>query len=970
MNLSVSPAISAGQTVVVSYDQSAAGTEALGDSDGNKVADFTTGMDGIPAVVNNSAVDTSPPELTGATVASSGVAIELAFDEDLDLPATIPAALKDAFSVTAAGDTVEISGLAADGSSGLQIDLSSRILKDQAVVVSYDRSAAGTNALDDDAGNEVVDFTTGASGVPAVDNDSTQLSADATLSGLGFSVRNLASTALEAVDLSPAFDPGIETYSASVLFDNSEVTFMPETNDAGATVAYFDEDNTLLEDAETGTSAIAQGHQVATTVGPNIVKVKVTASDGMTEKTYTVTVTRELPTLRTATVQTDGTSVLLLWENDHPSGTGTLSAAAVAAFTVTADGVERQIMGIAEGISGSLLDVTLSIPTYKDQAVVVSYDSAAGLVDKDGNKFQSFTTGEDGIRAAVNNSTVVASTDATLSDLTVTAGGTDLVTFASGTFDYTAMVGTAVAVVTVTATKTETNATIEYLDATSNVTLTDADTGVTGQQVAVAVGNTIIKVKVTAADGVTTQTYTVTVNRAAAMLSTCTLNTGDLWCGVVAVGQNQISGVGTINYGFIGAVGDLSDNDGDKTFTIGMSPYTIDRVTVGAASGYLTFSLTSALTATDKENLVLHVGSASFAFSDRSASSVYDYAWVSTLDWSSESTVTLRLREAPSGPAAPTNFMARPAGDAKVALSWDAPASDSGVTRHEYQFKTDGSYSDWVEIANSAVSGANQAGFTVPDLTNEVPHTFQLRVVSGDGDGAAAMAGPVTPTPGICDRTQQVQDAILAELDDVDDCAAVTVADLETITYLEMPRKNVTALKSGDFAGLSALDHLQLRQNSLTELPSDLFSGLTALKILNLSNNALESLHPDVFSGLTAMENLSLGDNASLGTALPATVFSDLTSLQLLSLYRIGLETIPTGLFSGLSELTNILLDHNRLVTLPAGLFSGLTGLTELTLDGNLTDPLPLTVTLEKVEDGQVRGEGARGARRRTWSCR
>ena len=173
VNLSVGRAISAGQTVVVSYDQSAAGTEALGDSDGNKVADFTTGRDGIPAVVNNSAADRSPPELTGATVASSGVAIELAFDEDLDLPATIPAALKDAFSVTAAGDTVEISGLAADGSSGLQIDLSSRILKDQAVVVSYDRSAAGTNALDDDAGNEVVDFTTGASGVPAVDNDST-----------------------------------------------------------------------------------------------------------------------------------------------------------------------------------------------------------------------------------------------------------------------------------------------------------------------------------------------------------------------------------------------------------------------------------------------------------------------------------------------------------------------------------------------------------------------------------------------------------------------------------------------------------------------------------------------------------------------------------------------------------------------------------------------------------------------------
>ena len=59
------------------------------------------------------------------------------------------------------------------------------------------------------------------------------------------------------------------------------------------------------------------------------------------------------------------------------------------------------------------------------------------------------------------------------------------------------------------------------------------------------------------------------------------LNTADLWCGVVAVGQTQLSGSGVTAYGFIGAVGDLSDNDGDKTFTIGANSYTIDRVTVG-----------------------------------------------------------------------------------------------------------------------------------------------------------------------------------------------------------------------------------------------------------------------------------------------------------------------------------------------------------------------------------------------------
>ena len=137
--------------------------------------------------------------------------------------------------------------------------------------------------------------------------------------------------------------------------------------------------------------------------------------------------------------------MLVSWQSAFPSGTGTLSAAAVAAFTVTADGVERLITDIVlSTLNDSLLDVTLSTPIYKDQVVVVSYDSAAGLVDKDGNKYQSFTSGEDGVPAAANNSTVVASTDATLSDLVVNDGNADLTltpTFASGMYTYTAIGG-------------------------------------------------------------------------------------------------------------------------------------------------------------------------------------------------------------------------------------------------------------------------------------------------------------------------------------------------------------------------------------------------------------------------------------------------------------------------------------------------------------------------------------------------
>ena len=233
------------------------------------------------------------------------------------------------------------------------------------------------------------------------------------------------------------------------------------------------------------------------------------------------------------------------------------------------------------------------------------------------------------------------STDATLSGLTVTAGGTDLVTFASDTTDYTASVANDVAEVTVTAETTDSGASIDYLDG-SDATITDGGTA-DGQQVTLAEGDNVIKVKVTAAD-TTSLTYTVTVNRAA-----CTLNTGDLWCGVVTVGAVEDSGT-TIGYGFLGT-GALSDTE----FSVGTNDYTIDAVMTGVDTldDQLLFGLSRGnLTTADKAKLVLHVDGHSdpFAFSDAGGPTPNGtYTWASTgLDWSSTSEVTLRLRDTPA----------------------------------------------------------------------------------------------------------------------------------------------------------------------------------------------------------------------------------------------------------------------------------------------------------------------------------
>ena len=101
--------------------------------------------------------------------------------------------------------------------------------------------------------------------------------------------------------------------------------------------------------------------------------------------------------------------------------------------------------------------------------------------------------------------TRAGSADATLSALSL-SGVTLTPAFASGTTAYTASVEHAVTETTVTASASDSNASVE-------VTPEDADDGTSGDQVALAVGETAIAVEVTAQDGVTTQTYTVTVTR-------------------------------------------------------------------------------------------------------------------------------------------------------------------------------------------------------------------------------------------------------------------------------------------------------------------------------------------------------------------------------------------------------------------------------------------------------------------------
>ena len=186
-----------------------------------------------------------------------------------------------------------------------------------------------------------------------------------------------------------------------------------------------------------------------------------------------------------------------------------------------------------------------------------------------------------------------------------------------------------------------------------------------------------------------------------------------------------------------------------------------------------------------------------------------------------------------------------------------------------------------------------------------------VETFSGDPPDPDPDPDPDPGVGGVCSRTRQVRDAIVAAAP-VTTCSAVTDAHLAAITQLDLPSAAIASLQAGDFTGLSALKYLILYDNQLSSLPADVFAGLSALRELLLYSNRLSSL--------------------------------------------------PAGVFSGLSALEVLQLYNNQLSSLPEGVFAGLSALMWLDLDDNSVDPLPVTVSLVSAGTGAFKATVDTGA--------
>ncbi|WP_316819367.1 beta strand repeat-containing protein, partial [Pedobacter nyackensis] len=138
------------------------------------------------------------------------------------------------------------------------------------------------------------------------------LSSNADLSGL----------ALSSGSLSPAFDTGTGAYTASVSNAISSITLTPTVSDATATVTI---DGTVVTSGSVSES-------IDLDVGTNTITVLVTAQNGITIKTYTITITRAVPG---PNIAVSGTLSAVNTTYGSPSATST--SFTVSGSSLTAD---------------------------------------------------------------------------------------------------------------------------------------------------------------------------------------------------------------------------------------------------------------------------------------------------------------------------------------------------------------------------------------------------------------------------------------------------------------------------------------------------------------------------------------------------------------------------------------------------------------------------------------------------------
>ena len=768
-------------------------------------------------------------------------------------------------------------------------------------------------------------------------------STDATLSGL----------TLSGIDFG-TFASGTTSYSAQVANSVSQTTVTPTVNDLGASYVI-----------KLGGVTDADG-VVSLSVGSNAITVEVTAEDGETTQTYTVTVTRAEPP--TPELSDDATlSSLTLSGIDF----GTFDSTTTSYTAQVANSVSQTAVTLAVRHSEASYVVKLGGVEAGDGEISLAVGSNVITVE---------VTAEDDETTQTYTVTVTRSeppsTDATLSALTLS--GIDFGTFASGTISYSAQVANSVTQTTVTPTVNDSGA--SYVIKLGGTT--DADGVIT-----LSVGSNVITVVVTAEDGEATRTYTVTISRAAplsadATLSSLTLSGIDFgtfdpttksYAASIANSFTQTAVTATTKHSSASYVLKLSgveDEDGEISLAVGNNVITVE-VTAEDDSTTQTYTVTVTRDAPPALDATLSALSLSGIDFGTFSSGTTSYSG-QVANSVSQTTVTPTVNH--SGASYVIKFGGVTDADSVVSLSVGRNVITVEVTAQDGE--TSRTYTVTVTRAEPSSTDATLSALSLSDIdfgtfdstttsytaqvANSVTETTVTPTVNQSGASYVVKLGGVEDEDG--EISLEIGSNVIAievTAEDGITTQTYTVTVTREDSTLRGPRLCVsggavsdqtnTGLVSDCEALLAAEDALAGAGslNWSADTPITDWDGIRGLEgtpervtKLYLHSKGLSGTIPSELGGMSSLTHLYLHRNKLTG-AIPAEL-SSLSSLEWLSLYGNGLTGGVPAELAGLSKLKRLYLHDNQLSGMIPGKLGGMSSLTHLFLHRNqLTGAIP-----------------------------
>jgi len=307
---------------------------------------------------------------------------------------------------------------------------------------------------------------------------------------------NLSGLSVSEGTLSPVFSPGTTSYKDTVSNATASIIITPTRANLSNTVQV----NGTVVSPGAGSAV------VALVAGTNTIQTKVTAADGITHKTYTITVIRLANNAYLSNLTISSGTLSPVFDKGTGSYKDTV-ASSVASVTLT-----------------PVLNNPHATISVNGTAVLSGSNSASIPLGFGNNTIKVVVTAQDGVTHKTYTVTVrrPVSTNAALANLTVSEGTLSPV-FVPGTPAYTDIVSNATASLTVTPTVADPGATV-------TVNGTTLASGTPSASIPLAVGNNTVNIVVIAQDEKTRQKYTIVVTRVSnnAYLTNLDLSSGTL----------------------------------------------------------------------------------------------------------------------------------------------------------------------------------------------------------------------------------------------------------------------------------------------------------------------------------------------------------------------------------------------------------------------------------------------------------